>query len=159
MVNISSEGESDGEEESDTRVKIGDITLTNEDKRIILEGKWLNDEIVHAAQLLMENDPDLLPVGSLQNPILSQAYAFDIVSGECVQILHSGKNLIVNFDLLQYYYDIIFLQMENMHWVTISTVGQPHLCVKVYDSLYNKLPFETKDQVAALMHTEEILSS
>ena len=50
MVNISSEGESDGEEESDTWVKIGDITLTNEDKRIIIEGKWLNDKIIHAAQ-------------------------------------------------------------------------------------------------------------
>ena len=90
VVNISSEGESDGEE-SDIWVKIGDITLTNEDKRIILEGKWLNDKIIHAAQLLMKNDPDLLPVGSLQNPILSQTYAFDIVSGESVQILHSGK--------------------------------------------------------------------
>ena len=39
--------------------------------------------------------------------------------------------------------------------MAISTVGKPHSCVKVYDSLYNKLPFETKDQVAALMHTEE----
>ena len=39
--------------------------------------------------------------------------------------------------------------------MTVSTVGQPRSCVKVYDSLYNKLPFETKDQVAALMHTEE----
>ena len=58
------EGESDGEEESDTWVKIGDIILTNEDKRIILEGKWLNDKIIHAALLLMKNDPDLLPVGS-----------------------------------------------------------------------------------------------
>jgi len=76
-----------GEGEPDTWVKIGDITLTNEDKRIILEGKWLTDKIIHAVQLLMKNDPDLLPVGSLQNSILSQAYAFDIVSGECVQIL------------------------------------------------------------------------
>jgi len=59
VVNISSEGESDGEE-SGTWVKIGDTTLTNED-----EGKWLT--IIHAAQLLM-NYPYQLPVGSLQNP-------------------------------------------------------------------------------------------
>ena len=39
--------------------------------------------------------------------------------------------------------------------MTISTVGQKHPCVKVYDSLYNSLPFETKDQVAALLHTKE----
>ena len=39
--------------------------------------------------------------------------------------------------------------------MTISTVGQKHPCVKVYDTLYGSLPFETKDQVAALLHTKE----
>ena len=113
MVNISSEEESDSEED-DTWVKMEDITLTNEDRRIILEGKWLNDKIIHAAQVLMKNNPDLLPVGSLQNPILSQTYTFEIVREECVQILHSGKIWIVNyFAYCIYYCDIIYLQVET----------------------------------------------
>ena len=39
--------------------------------------------------------------------------------------------------------------------MTINIVGQKHPCVKVYDSLYDSLPFETKHQVAALLHTKE----
>ena len=107
--------------------------MSQKDKDIILDGQWLNDSIIHAAQLLMKHDPDLLPVGSLQNPLLGQTLEFDVASDECVQIIHSGGN----------------------HWITISTVGTKHSTVKIYDSLYNTLPYETKEQIAALLHTEE----
>ena len=52
---------------------------------------------------------------------------------ESVQILHSGGN----------------------HWITISTVGTKHPTVKIFDSLYNELPWETKEQIAALLQTKE----
>ena len=89
--------------------------------------------IVHAAQQLLKYDQDLLPVGSLQDPVLGQTLQFDVVSDGSVQILHSGGN----------------------HWITISTVDTKHPTVKVYDSLYNKLPWATKEQIAALLQTEE----
>ena len=81
----------------------------------------------------MKHDQDLLPVGSLQNPLLGQTLAFDVISDESVQILHSGGN----------------------HWITISTVGTKHPTVKIFDSLYNELPWETKEQIAALLQTKE----
>ena len=81
----------------------------------------------------MKKDPDLLPVGSLQNSLLGETLAFDIAGDESVQILHCGGN----------------------HWVTISTVGTEHPTVRVYDSLYCQLPFSTKEQIATLLHTKQ----
>ena len=94
------------------------------------EWEWLNDNIINAAQCLMK---DLLPVGLLQNPLLGQTLEFDVISDESVQILHSGGN----------------------HWITINTVGTKHPTVKVFDSLYNELPWETKEQIAVLLQTKE----
>ena len=81
----------------------------------------------------MKHDQDILPVGSLQNPLLGQTLAFDVISDENVQIFHSGGN----------------------HWITISTVGTKHPTVKILDSLYNELPWETKEQIAAVLQTKE----
>ena len=93
--------------------KIHGVTLTQKDRDVILDREWLND-IINGAQLLMKHDQDLLPVASLQNPLLGQTLAFDVISDEIVQILHSGGN----------------------HWITISTVGTKHPTVKIFDSLY-----------------------
>ena len=60
--------------------KIHGVTLTQKDRDVILDGEWLNDNIINAAQLLMKHDQDLLPVGSLQNPLLGQTLAFDVIS-------------------------------------------------------------------------------
>ena len=127
---IISDGDESEQSDSNIWVNIHGITLTEEDKSIILEGRWLNDKIIHAMQLLMKNDPNLLPVSSLQNPILGQTLVFDIATDESVQILHSGGN----------------------HWLTISTVGEEHPAVNVYDSVNRPLPFSTKQQIAALLH-------
>jgi len=130
-----SSGEEDMSEgkQVNTWQNIHNIALTHKDKDIVLDGGWLNDRIIHAAQLLMKHDQDLLPVGSLQDPLLGEMLDFDIAPDESVQILHSGGD----------------------HWITISTVGTKHPKVKVYDSLYNKLPWGTKEQIAALLQTEE----
>jgi len=71
--------------------------------------------------------------GLLQDPLLGEMLDFDIAPDESVQILHS----------------------DGDHWITISTVGTKHPKVKVYDSLYNKLPWGTKEQITALLQTEE----
>ena len=128
-----SSGEEDNESEQTKWRTIHGITLTQKDRDIILNGEWLNDNIINAAQCLMKHDQDLLPVGSLQNPLLGQTLEFDVVSDASVQILQSGGN----------------------HWITISTVGTKHPTVKVFDSLYNELPWETKLQIAALLQTKE----
>ena len=113
------------------------MTLTKEDRDVILNGEWLNDRIINAAQELLKHDQGLLPVGSLQNTLLIPICQCDIVCYESVQILRRGGN----------------------HWITISTVGQSHSTkqrtVKIYDSLYNELPQETKQQVAALLNTKD----
>ena len=126
-----SSGEEDNESEQTKWQKIHGVTLTQKDRDITLNGEWLNDNIINAAQCLMKHDQDLLPVGSLQNPLLGQTLEFDIISDESVQILHSGGN----------------------HW--ISTVDTKHPTVKVFDNLYNELPWETKEQIAVLVQTKE----
>ena len=113
-------------------VTISGLRLTETDKHILLEGQWLNDKHIHASQLLMKNDSSLLPVGSLQSPLLGQTLHFDVTSEESVQILHTGN-----------------------HWLTISTVGTRHPSVRVYDSLHQTLPHSIKMQVAALLNTKE----
>ncbi len=124
-----------GYEEEDTQpwVDIHGVKLTQADKDRVLNGQWLTDSVIHAAQLLIKNDHTLLPLGSLQDPIHGQTLTFDVATDESVQILHSGNN----------------------HWVTISTVGTEHPKVNVYDNLYRELPFTTCEQVAVLLHTQK----
>ena len=137
---IISSGDEDAEDDDNTWLTIRGVKLAKDDERTLIEGKWLNDKIVHAAQLLMKNDDDLLPIGGLQDPILGKTLTFDTEPGEIVQILNSGGN----------------------HWIAISTVQpQEHdnspakRRVRVYDSLYGDLPFETKDQIAALLQCKD----
>ena len=103
------------------------------DMGCITNGEWLNDVVIHAAQQLLKNNKDLLPVGGLQNPILGQRLAFEVQMEEFVQILHSGGN----------------------HWITISTIGMEHAHVRVYDSLLGTLPGDAKKQITSLLMTEE----
>jgi hypothetical protein len=127
---IISESDEESEEES-TAMRIN--RLSRSDMRRITSGQWLSDVVIHAAQQLMKEDKDLLPFGSLQDPILGQRLAFDVQTGEFVQILHSGGN----------------------HWITVSTVRMDCAHIRVYDSLLGKLPDDAKKQIASLLMTEE----
>ena len=64
-------------------VEVHGIKLTQADKEIVLNGEWLTDSIIHAAQLLIKNDHTLLPLGSLQDPILGKTLSFDVATEEC----------------------------------------------------------------------------
>ncbi len=114
-------------------LRIHGISLPQYDRDTILNGGWLNDRIMHAGMLLMKHDSDLLPVGSLQDPILGETLTFKVAVEESVQILHSGGN----------------------HWITISRVGTRHATARIYDSLYGELPWGTKETIASLIHTKE----
>ena len=98
-----------------------------------MNGGWLSDAVIYAAEVLIKNDPNLLPVNSLQNPILGTVLAFQEVREESVQIRHSGGN----------------------HWVTISTVGLDAPSVPIYNSLHSQLPASTIRQIAALLRMPE----
>ena len=98
-----------------------------------MNGGWLSDAVIYTAEVLIKNDPNLLPVNSLQNPILGTILVFQEVGEESVQILHSGGN----------------------HWVTISTVGLDAPFVRIYDSLHSQLPASTTRQIAALLRMPE----
>lgn len=65
--------------------------------------------------------------------VLGQTMNFDIEPGEFVQILHNGHG----------------------HWLTISTVGNEHPQVEVYDSAYSCCPTICKAQIAALLSTSQ----
>ena len=113
--------------------QIGGVQVTMSDKEIILNGGWLTDTIIHAAQVLIKKTCKLLPVGCLQNPLLGETLTFDVASEGCVQILHSGGN----------------------HWITITIVSKRPSVVRIYDSLNTQLPDSTKKQIASLIFTKE----
>ena len=74
---------------------------------------WLDCVIKQQAHILLHNEN--LNIASFQRPTLGPVRNFDIVSGEFVQILHSG----------------------NSHWVCVSFIRCPPGHVKLCDSLYS----------------------
>lgn len=66
----------------------------------------------------------------MQRPTLGPAHNFDVVSGEFVQILHTGSN----------------------HWVCVSSIGCLPGHVNLYDSLYHDaISQEVEDQTNDLL--------
>ena len=69
--------------------------------------------------------PDM---AGLQPPVLQKVFAFQVHSGEFVQIIH----------------------VRNNHWCVVSTVGCETGAVHVYDSLFSK---ETVRLIASLVYS------
>ena len=108
--------------------------MTKKHKDDLLGGECLNDSHIHAVQQLIQLDPDLQHIKSLQDPIFGQSLRFDIVRKEMVQIPHSGGN----------------------HSITVNTIGSTSSSsVQVYDSLRTDLPLDTKKQITAILHSPE----
>ena len=127
------EEEEQDSEDSQEWIKIGTIKLSNADKDILLHPTaWLNDNIIHAAQLLLKKQAPV--VGGLQEPGKGQVCAFDIERGEFIQIIHDGHG----------------------HWLMISTIGVKNDGeVHVYDSMYPSVGSYTKKQIASILCTEQ----
>ena len=107
--------------------------LFQSDREILLHpAAWLNDNIISAAQALLQKQNTL--VDGFQPPCLGQTCAFDIQSGEFVQILHDGHG----------------------HWLTVSTIGaEDEAEVYVYDSMYPSVGTYTKKEVASILCTKK----
>ena len=69
-------------------------------------------------------------MAGLQPPTLQRVFAFQVHSGEFVQIIH----------------------VSNNHWCVVSTVGCQSGVVRVYDSMYNTLSKETVHFIARMVH-------
>ena len=121
------------EEESEAPelwVNNGAYSLSRSDEGIILSPKrWLTDKIISAAQmLLLQFYPDM---AGLQPPVLQKVFAFQVHSGEFVQIVHVRKS----------------------HWCVVSTVGCESGVVRVYDSLYKTLSKDLVHLIASMVYS------
>ena len=109
-------------------VMVEDISLTEKDRDILLHPTaWMTDNILAAGQRLLQKQTGLQP------PCLGPTCAFDIQKKDFVQIISNG-------------YD---------HWLTVSTIGAEDGTVNVYDSLYVSVGSRAKDQIAAIVNTDE----
>ena len=88
---------------------------------------WLDGAIIHSAQVLLQKINPMIE--GFQRPPLGPVRNFSVVSGEFVQLLHTGQD----------------------HWVCISSVGCPQGTVKLFDSLYHDIiSQEVEDRVKDL---------
>ena len=110
-------------------VNNGAYTLNCRDREVVLSRRgWLTDKIICAAQMmLLQFFPNM---AGLQPPTLQRVFAFQVHSGEFVQIIH----------------------VRNNHWCVVSTVGSQSGVVRVYDSLYKTLSKETEYLIASMVH-------
>ena len=104
--------------------------MSSRSKEVLLcDDAWLNDQLIDKAQNLLKHQ--FPHVGGLQSVLLGQTSTFSVETGEFVQILHVGRN----------------------HWITISTIGCCHACVKVYDSLCPSSDARLCQNVSSLLAT------
>ncbi len=95
---------------------------------MLLHGCWLTDSIITAGQILLRKENQ--NSGGLQPTILSENVQFSIQKEEFVQILN----------------------VNNSHWLTISSIGCPKGTINVYDSLSsNSLSTRTMRVIAEIL--------
>ena len=133
--------DSDSEGESADDIKITMVTtceserpcslrhLYVQDSQLIISPHgWLDGAIIHSAQLLLQKINPL--VEGFQRPTLGPVRNFSVVSGEFVQLLHTGQD----------------------HWVCVSSIGCPPGTVILFDSLYHDIISQkVEDQVKDLL--------
>lgn len=113
------------------------VSLTERHKKILSNGEWLDDAIIDATQFMLKQQCP--QVGGLQSTVLSEKFAMEIERGDFVQLLN----------------------VNNNHWLTVSTIGCKPSVINVYDSLYAcQLNWHAQKVIANLMkipyHTIEV---
>ena len=89
---------------------------------------WLTGDMIQQAQVLLQKENSAIE--GFQRPTLGPARNFNAVSGEFVQILHTGSD----------------------HWVCVSSIGCLPGHVNLYDSLYHDaISQEVEDQTNDLL--------
>ena len=107
------------------------LGLSNSDRNILLSPtSWLTDTLIDAAQKLLK---EICHTPGLESVACGLTMTFAVQPGEFVQILNTGHG----------------------HWVTVSTIGEAHPSVCVYDSLYSSAGTLLGGQIASLIHTEK----
>ena len=136
----SSSDSSSGEGESDISItkvthgssgkssSLGNLTDSHFDLIFSPTG-WLDCDIIHQAQVLLHGENS--SIEGFQWPTLGPVRNFDVVSGEFIQILHTGHS----------------------HWVCVSSIGCELGHVNLYDSLYHDsvLTQEVEEQTNDLL--------
>jgi len=101
--------------------------LRSSDREMIVSTKWLRDNVITAAQLLIQKDyPRMI---GLQPTTLQQTLSFPVYRGDFVQILN----------------------IDNIHWCVVTNVGCEDGVVKVFDSMYASVSDATIRVIASLL--------
>ena len=125
---VISSGAEDGAMVRDVWINNYVYSLTHDERELIVcPTGWLTDKIIAAAQMLMlQHFPHM---AGLQPPTLQKVFAFQVHSGEFVQIIHVRHN----------------------HWCVVSTVDCVSGVVNVYDSLYKSVSAITIRLIATMV--------
>lgn len=99
--------------------------LLMEDKKQLLSGRWLCYRLIEAETLLSEAFP---AIEGLQSPLNGEGYKFKAVRGTFIQILN----------------------VHRSHWIVVSNVGCDSGVLNVFDSAYNYLDLDTKNQICSM---------
>jgi len=95
--------------------------------------EWLNDEVIHAEQVLVKKDDDLLPVGGMLNALLGA-------------LMYDKARLYKSFTVLGI--------TGSLHQYTMG-VAHPH--IRIYDSLQTSLPLDTNSKLLQCAQAHEDL--
>ena len=79
-------------------MKVGGISLYEEDRGILSSAEWLNHDFITACQNLLHQQ---YPTLGLQDPAFAQTFAMEPQAGEFVQIINTNGN----------------------HWIKMLTIG------------------------------------
>ena len=122
-------GDTDDEAEvSDAWVTSPLYTLTSTEREVLSSsGEWLSDAIVSAAQSLMQQQ--FPAMSGLQHCALQETLSFDVHRSPFVQIVN----------------------VDNVHWVTVSNVGCEQGTVNVYDSSFSSVYESTVNVIASMV--------
>ena len=106
------------------------ILLTQSHKEALKSpNQWLDDNLINAAQyLLKKQNPS---IDGFQSTILSFKFQMEPKRTPFIQILN----------------------INNNHWITISTIAVPPSIVKVYDSNHEQLPHHEQKLVADILQS------
>ena len=104
------------------------VILYQQDKNILLNGKWLTDKHINFAQLLLQKQ-------------------FSHCSGFQSTIYQLQKPLLVLQDMIQ------IIHINTNHWAVITTIGCEHQnnAIRYYDSLYSELMDSAENIISHLI--------
>ena len=110
-----------------------DLALTNQDKEALVNGKWLSDKHINAANKLLQSQYPT--VNGLQDTIVAASSKYHSGAKNFVQIMNISQN----------------------HWICASNILTPPGVVEVYDSmpLYSAHSSALMRQVATILQTPQ----